>query len=191
MSCCRGNSTKYWCERHPDVYKDSDRNKYCVFHAPAGHKDIPDELFNDLIFEEIEHAITKSEPFSLMQAIIPGDIDFSRYNESHQMPPFNLREAHFEGVVNFSGVVFGGKVDLSRTEFLKEVSFLGADFKDEIIFFDSIFHKKVDLKNVTFEKIVCISWGSFLDGADMGGSSYGGKLLLKRPNPTTETKKEG
>ena len=189
MACCRGYSTKYWCERHPDVYKDNDGNQYCVFHAPSGEKGIEDTLFIDLLFDEIDHGTSKEEPCSLVKAIIPCDVNFSRYDSSHPFPALNLREAVFEGAVDFSNVIFSGMVDLTRTEFMKEVSFSCADFKDEAIFFDSIFHEKVDLKNVTFEKIVCISWGSFLAGADMGGSSYGGKLLLKRPN--IETKKEG
>lgn len=189
MSCCRSHASKYWCERHPDVYKDGDANKYCVFHAPSGHKDVDDDQFLALLFAEIDHATNENEPCSLMQAIIPSDVDFTRYNESNPLPALNLREALFEGAVDFSNVTFGGKVDLTRTEFMKEVSFFKADFKDEALFFDSIFNMKVDLKEVTFEKIVCISWGSFKDGADMGGTSYGGKLLLKRP--IIETKKEG
>ncbi len=188
MSCCRGHASKYWCERHPDVYKDKDGNHYCVFHAPSGHKDIPDNLFIDLLFEEIDHAIGKDEPCSLMHAIIPSDVDFGKYDEANPLPALDLKEALFEGAVDFSNVTFGGKLDLTRTEFMKEVSFLSADFKDEALFFDSIFNMKVDLKDVTFEKIVCISWGSFKAGADMGGTSYGGKLLLKRPS--IETKKE-
>lgn len=188
MTCCRGYSTNYWCERHPDVYKDEDGNQYCVFHSPSDEKGIPENLFNDLLFEEIEHALSKSEPCNLMKAVISGDIDFGKYGESHPLPEMNLKEARFEGAVDFSNVTFGGKVDITRTEFMEKVSFLKADFKDEALFFDSIFHKKVDLKEVTFEKIVCISWGSFMEGADMGGSSYGGKLLLKRP--IVETKKE-
>lgn len=185
-----GYSTKYWCERHPDVYKDKKRNWYCVFHAPAGEKGLEETLFNDLLFEEIAHRVGNDEPCNLMKAVIPGDIDFGRYDKANPLPELNLREARFEGYVDFSDVTFGGKLDLTRTEFLKEVSFFKAEFKDEAIFFDSIFNMKVDLKEVTFEKIVCISWGSFLAGADMGGSSYGGKLLLKRPNPTTERTKE-
>ena len=181
MSCCRGHASNYWCERHPDVYKDKEKNKYCVFHAPTEHKDILDNLFLDLLFAEIDHAIKEDKPCSLMQAIIPADVDFSVYNESNPLPVLNLREATFEGAVNFSNVTFGGKVDFTRTEFLKEVSFLKADFKDEALFFDSVFNMKVDFKEVQFEKIVCISWGSFKAGADMGGTQYGGKLLLKRP----------
>jgi hypothetical protein len=185
MSCCRGYSTNYWCERHPDIYKDGKKNKFCVFHAPAEHKGIPPDIFNGLLFDEIDHAISNGGPCNLQKAVIPSDVAFQRYDQAHPMPPLDLREALFEGAVDFSNVIFSGKVDLTRTEFLKEVSFLDSEFQDEVIFFDSIFNMKVDLKGVTFEKIVCISWGSFKDGADMSGTSYGGKLLLKRPNPAT------
>ncbi|MEE9542353.1 MAG: pentapeptide repeat-containing protein [Thermodesulfobacteriota bacterium] len=182
MSCCRGHASRYWCERHPDVYKDKYKNYYCVFHAPSEHKDIPPELFNDLFFQEIAHAVENEEPCNLSLAIIPGDIDFAIFNDESPLPQIDFKEAVFEGAVDFSNVTFGGKIDLTRTEFLKEVSFLNADFKDEALFFDSIFNMKVNFKDVKFEKIVCISWGSFKAGADMGGTQYGGKLLLKRPS---------
>ena len=181
MSCCRGHASKYWCERHPDVYKDESGNNYCVFHAPSVHKDLPAKLFNDLFFEEINRAIENKEPSNLSLAIIPSDIDFGGYNEEKPLPEMDLKEAVFEGAVDFSNVTFGGKIDLTRTEFMKEVSFLNADFRDEALFFDSVFDMKVNFKAVKFEKIVCISWGSFKAGADMGGTKYGGKLLLKRP----------
>lgn len=181
MSCCRGHASKYWCENHPDVYKDEDRNQYCVFHAPKEHKDIPTEAFNALFFEHVDHCIESGQPCNLSLTIIPGDINFGAYNAEKPLPEINLKEAVFEGAVDFSNVTFGGKIDLTRTAFMKEVTFLNADFKDEVVFFDSVFEMKVNLKSVKFEKIVCISWGSFKAGADMGGTQYGGKLILKRP----------
>jgi hypothetical protein len=181
-TCCRGHASKYWCENHPSVYKDNDGNSYCVFHAPSDHKDIPEEAFNALFFEHIDHCIEQNIPCNLSLAIIPGDINFGDYNDAKPLPPIDFQQAVFEGAVDFSGVTFGGKFDITRTEFLKEVSFSKADFRDEALFFDSIFNMKVDFKDVAFEKIVCISWGSFKAGADMGGTQYGGKLLLKRPS---------
>ncbi|KKL53065.1 hypothetical protein LCGC14_2279200, partial [marine sediment metagenome] len=74
MACCK--AVEYsWCEKE-DTIKCRDGNDYCIFHAPAGEKGVPENNYNVELSRKIINHHKKDDYCNLSGTIFEWDINF-------------------------------------------------------------------------------------------------------------------
>lgn len=127
MACCK--AVEYsWCEKE-DTIKCRDGNDYCIFHAPAGEKGVPENNYNVELSRKIINHHKKDDYCNLSGTIFEWDINF-----------LILEKKEFPININFDSVVFHGKVNIDGSTF------------GNMWFRNTTFYKNVLMKNSTFGK---------------------------------------
>ncbi|MBI9080461.1 MAG: pentapeptide repeat-containing protein [Pseudodesulfovibrio sp.] len=157
MGCCKCKEHE-WSDPQPVVYTDPEYGKgYCLFHAPAEHKGVSVDAFNEQVSERIQATIdleNDGSPCCFDGTIFPGEICF--YPDC-AFPKISFRKVQFkgdalfrrstfgsgttfgasvfEGFANFSDVIFGDGADFFHAIFKRDTSFLRAIFEEGVSFY--------------------------------------------------------
>lgn len=193
-----------WCKGLPTAYKDAERNKFCVFHAPKGKKKvISPRAFNKLVFERIIEENTHGHACDLSGTVFEGTIDLKGFFTENPRSVVSFANATFTEDLDLSGMdftleadfqmaTFCGAADFKRATFYSKANFEGAtfqhgadftevEFKAGAYFFDATFLEIALFVSVKFDAEIYFSLGSFKAGANFTHTRYGSTAVFKRP----------
>lgn len=201
MSCSAATRFR-WCYDLPTVYRDGEGDRFCVYHAPAGHKGVGLDEFNRMVFDRVSNECESSGAVDLSGTVFEGPVSFVRFGEADPLCEVSFSGARFTGGADFSRVVFGGKADFSGavfdedadyTEalftgpatfegavFNKDVLYESAKFQEKAHFFDTVFNGWSNFRKVEFCAELYFSWGAFTGGGDFEKAKFGGRFIFKR-----------
>jgi hypothetical protein len=163
MPCCKAQEFGNWCEEAPLVdWRDKEGKEYCLFHAPAEHKNITTEEFNQLVFVQIDKAINEERECKLSGTIFIDDINFSRYNEDRPLPDINLNNAFFPKMVSFQSTHFSDYAWFRDVKFQGWTDFRLAEFKGP----------RVSLESAKFYKLVQFNGAKFYKNENNGSNEF-------------------
>ena len=205
MTCSMAPKYK-WCNSIPSTHKDTEKNRYCIYHAPAGMKDETSlEHVNKLVLRKIKWDNTKHGASNMSGTVFEDEIDFKEFYEKYPKSSINFTNAVFNGTADFDGVKFNASVTFKGARFLgparfkgatfcREINFEGAVFEEEADFegakfilksqfFDAQFKGRTNFDGANFGKEVYFSIGAFKDWASFNKVKYGARAVFKRPYP--------
>lgn len=167
MACCKCEEHG-WNDPQPVVYTDpEDGNVYCLFHAPAEHKGVSVDAFNEQVSERIQAVIDLENEKALCDlsgAIFPGDICFA---SDSALPNISFEKARFAGGAVFDKVCFG------KNAFFSEASFGGGT-----VFYKASFGEYVFFDKARFEGEALFNASSFMGNAYFGRVRFCGKVYF-------------
>ena len=165
MPCCMAKEDGWfdWCQGLAIVHKNEDGKEYCLFHAPAEHKGISLQNFNEEIFRRIREAKRRDKNCDLSGTVFPGDIVFICDDmKIPSLPPIDFEFATFSSGVNFRQATFDSMADFNHTEFNGMASFMETTFSDRAYFYGARFKGK-----------------ALFDGAIFKGSTIFDKVIFR------------
>ncbi len=153
MACCKCQEYG-WDDPQPTL-PDKD---YCLFHAPAEHKGMTVENFNERVFERIRAVDPEREDeCNFAGTIFPGKIAFSKFTAYNPLPKISFDHCVFNGSVIFNSIIFSKSSSFESTIFNDLTSFDSTIFKDWVFFDSTTFGGVTDFheskfKNAAFTK---------------------------------------
>lgn len=156
-----------WMDAQESVYTDDDGIEYCEFHAPTGHKGIPNEEFNRKVILRITDILDVGDkerttsPCNFSGTIFPCETYFHIRKFNYRLPEISFAHCIFEGKAHFEFITF---------EFHAKFSY--AKFMDEACFTSSVFAKDANFIHTNF------SYGMFSGAVFMGKALFSNTIFV-------------
>ncbi len=205
MSCLMAPKYK-WCDAIPSPHTDTDKNRYCIYHAPSGRKgETSLEHFNKLVLRKVKWDNTKHGASNMSGTVFEAEINFKEFYKKYPDNSIDFTNAVFNGTADFDGVKFNASVSFKGARFKGPARFKGATFCNEINFekavfeeeadfggakfisksqfFDAVFIGKANFDRASFGEEVYFSIGAFKSWASFNKVKYGARAVFKRPYP--------
>ena len=184
MACCKCDEYGWEKPQHV-VYSDMNGKEYCLFHAPAEHKEMSVKEFNARVWERVQATTDlgdKNAQCNFSGTIFPGDISFVSVSSfpaiSFQGSRFNgdatFREVGFVGCTDFSSCFFGGKTDFSSSVFGELADFSSSKFEGGANYISCEFGGAVDFSGSNYNDFADFSSGVFKKGIAFNNSKIVG-----------------
>ncbi|MFH1914118.1 MAG: pentapeptide repeat-containing protein [Pseudomonadota bacterium] len=175
MACCK-------CEEHGwnDPQPVVDGKEYCLFHAPAEHKGMSVDAFNEKVMERIQAVIDleDDEAFcELSGTIFSGEICFA---SGSALPNISFEKARFEGGASFSKVCFGGDAGFGETSFGGYAFFEEARFEGGAFFYKASFGEYAIFGEARFGGGALFLEARFGGGVAFSNTSFGEFAIFDR-----------
>ena len=176
MGCCKCEEHK-WDDPQPVVYTDPEDDKeYCLFHAPAEHKGVSVDEFNERVSERIQATIDLEDEKALCDfsgTIFPGDMYFTpastlpeiSFNNVSFGEDVSFGEVSFRGSSLFSGASFEGHAIFSKASFDKDTDFSKVSFNGNADFNEASFEWEVNFNEAHFKSIASFEGANFIEEA--------------------------
>lgn len=183
MGCSVCEEFGGWCagEETRTVRANGHEAEYCLFHAPAHAKWIPDHQFNAAIFARLDEARNAGSICSLTGTVFPGWIDFSG-NGGDILPSLDLCWAEFSSGVSFQAMHFGADTHFTNARFSGVADFSSARFSAQADFRDAHFETGGDFQSATFEGRALFAGATFRGAADFWRAGFAEVALFRRTN---------
>lgn len=157
MACCVGKKYDNWCEDEDPIYKDSDGNEYCIFHAPAELKGMGWKEFNSLVRKRLQNKFYQKD-IDLRGTIFLDEIMFSSSNlplfkENKKHPNINLSHSKFANDLLIKNIDLYGELDLSNCTFYGRTRILNAYFERKLTLTNSAFYNHITFQEAQFQSI--------------------------------------
>ena len=150
MICCKCLEFE-WNDPQEPVHTDGEGKEYCLFHAPAKHKGMSVEAFNEKVYERIRAIDPESSnTCDFSGTIFPDDISFSEFTTDSPLPRISFRACQFDGCPWFDSATFSGSASFSSATFSGDASFYSATFSGMADFDSATFSGDASFSLATF-----------------------------------------
>lgn len=143
MACCMGAKYDNWCDDVEIVWTDPETgDEYCLFHAPAGHKEMDENKILDYIQEQSEGS---ESIIDLRGSIFTSPLTLSTYciNE------LKLNSCQFHEQVIFLSIKVKNDTEIANCIFHKRVKVIYSHFLDSLVIRNSHFNNDIYLNQIS------------------------------------------
>ena len=194
MPCCKCIEFGWPFQQDVTYTDETDKRQYCLFHAPAEHKGMSVEDFNEHVFKRIDdyklmpETPERGEFCDFTGTIFPGEISFKAYGEDNPLPRIDFSEAQFRGMADFGGATFSDRAFFWEAIFDQMAYFRAATFSSSTGFQAATFSRSAHFDAATFSgeasfqaATFCVKAGkadfrqaTFSSKADFGKTTFDG-----------------
>lgn len=195
MPCCKCSEFG-WPFQQDVTYTDEAKKDYCLFHAPAEHKGMSVEDFNEQVFKRInDYTLMIETPEAgefcdFSGTIFPGEISFKAYGEDNPLPGIVFSEAMFSSTSSFGGAsfsaladfreaIFGGMAYFRAATFNNRTGFQAATFKGTAFFDAATFSGSAIFQATTFSGKANFRAATFDGQTDFEQATFGDRANFK------------